>query len=140
MTILITGSNGGVGSRLVKHLLEGGARDLACHYRSASDEVAQLLRKADPDPDKHPFPAGLIGLTKALALELANKSITVNAVALGYFNCGLLEDIPVELHAQIKARIPIGRFGEGSDVGSTVKLLLDRESAFLTGQVIHLNG
>lgn len=91
-----------------------------CHYASAK--------------------AGLIGLTKSLAQELANKNITVNALALGYFDTGLIHSIPENLHADIKNKIPVKRFGNEADVGSAVRYLIDEKSSFITGQVIHLNG
>ena len=74
------------------------------------------------------------------ALELANKNITVNALALGYFNTGLIDSVAIELQAEIIKKIPLGRFGDEQDVGAAVKFLLSPESQFLTGQVIHLNG
>lgn len=84
--------------------------------------------------------AGLIGLTKSLALELAPKGITVNALALGYFNAGLIDDVSPELQGEIKKKIPMGRFGEEKDIGAAVVYLLSAESQFYTGQVMHLNG
>ncbi len=84
--------------------------------------------------------AGLIGLTKALAAELASKGITVNAVALGYFNAGLIDSVPEEMRAEIKKKIPLNRFGELTDIGSAIKYLFSDEASFYTGQVLHLNG
>lgn len=92
----------------------------ACHYSAAK--------------------AGLIGLTKSLALELAPKGITVNALALGYFNTGLINDVSPELQIEIKKKIPLGRFGEQQEIGAAVAYLLSPESQFYTGQVMHLNG
>lgn len=84
--------------------------------------------------------AGVMGFTKSLSLELANKNITVNALALGYFNAGLIDSVSKDLQAEIIKKIPANRFGEEQDVGSAVKYLLSPEAQFLTGQVIHLNG
>lgn len=84
--------------------------------------------------------SALVGLTKAMALELANRKVTVNAIALGYFNFGLIEDVPEEMQQQIKSKIPEGRFGEKEDVGGLVQYLLSPESSFITGQLLHLNG
>ncbi len=84
--------------------------------------------------------AGLVGFTKSLALELANKKITANAIALGYFGTGLIDSVPEHLQAEIKTKIPLNRFGDASDVGSTVEFLLSDSAAFMTGQVLHLNG
>ena len=84
--------------------------------------------------------AGLVGLTKSLALELAPKGITVNALALGYFSAGLINEVSPELQMELKKKIPIGRFGDEQDIGSAVAYLLSQESQFYTGQVMHLNG
>jgi 3-oxoacyl-[acyl-carrier protein] reductase len=84
--------------------------------------------------------AGLIGLTKSMALELSNKKITVNAIALGYFSAGLIDSVPQNIQAEIKTKIPAGRFGNYDDVGSSVEFLLAATSSFITGQVLHLNG
>jgi 3-oxoacyl-[acyl-carrier protein] reductase len=83
---------------------------------------------------------GIIGLSKALSLELANKSITVNTIALGYFDRGLINDVPEPLQEEIKLRTPIKRFGQSIEVGSLVKYILDKDSGFTTGQVFHING
>lgn len=84
--------------------------------------------------------AGLIGLTKSLSLELANKNITVNALALGYFSTGLIESVPKDLQNEIVKKIPMNRFGNEQDIGAAVKYLLSPEAQFITGQVLHLNG
>lgn len=78
--------------------------------------------------------------TKALSLELASKNITANALALGYFQYGLINQVNEQLQAEIKERIPMKRFGTGTDVGGYIRFLLSEESAFTTGQVIHING
>lgn len=84
--------------------------------------------------------AGLIGLTKSLALELAPKGVTVNSIALGYFNAGLIDSVSPELQLEVKKKIPLNRFGEQQDIGAAVTYLLSPESQFYTGQVMHLNG
>ena len=235
---LITGSNGGIGQHIVRHLLLLGDRNVFCHYRSDNDGIVAALREAGLDADRHSFKAdlgdeasidamarfinsefggvrnlinvagsssnamswkmskseftrilndslvttflcckafvpemrerrngrivnfssvvgatgvagaahyaaakaGLIGFTKSLALELASRGITANAVALGYFDTGLIETVPPEIQAEIMKRIPVGRFGSQSDIGGAVKYLISDEAEFLTGQVIHLNG
>lgn len=84
--------------------------------------------------------AGIMGLTKSLAQELASKNITVNALALGYFSTGLIDSVPPEIQTEIIKKIPMNRLGNEEDVGSTIKFLLSPEASFLTGQVLHLNG
>ncbi|MBC7458137.1 MAG: SDR family oxidoreductase [Bdellovibrionaceae bacterium] len=236
--ILITGANGGIGQFVMRHLLASDSRNIICHYRGENENIYNLLKEFDLDPQKHAFcadlvdeqsiqtmsseiskhhshvsgllnvagsstnamswkmtkaefmkvvednllsaflcskffipdmrakgfgriinfssvvgftgmpgashysaaKAGLLGLTKSLALELAPKGITVNAVALGYFNAGLINDVSNTLQEEIKKKIPMNRFGEMQDVGAAVKYLLSTESQFYTGQVMHLNG
>lgn len=84
--------------------------------------------------------AGLVGLTKSLSLELANKNITVNTIALGYFQYGLINDVSPELQTSIISKIPMQRLGSKDDIGHTVQYLLDEKASFVTGQVVHLNG
>lgn len=84
--------------------------------------------------------AGLMGLTKSMSKELANKNITVNAVALGYFNAGLIDDVSEDLKAEIKKSIPMQRFGEASDIGSLIQYLISDDAKYFTGQVVNLNG
>lgn len=84
--------------------------------------------------------SGIVGFTKSLALELAGRGITANAVALGYFNAGLINSVPAAIQDEIRKSIPVGRLGEQADVGNAVSYLISRESSFMTGQVMHLNG
>ena len=84
--------------------------------------------------------AGLIGLTKTLALELAPKNITVNAFALGYLEFGLIHHLSAELQDQVKSRVPAKRFGSGPEIGGALRYLLSPEGAYTTGQVMHING
>lgn len=84
--------------------------------------------------------AGVVGLSKALSLELANKNITVNTIALGYFDRGLINDVSKQLQDEIKSRTPIKRFGQSNEVGALVKYILGLDAEFTTGQVFHING
>jgi len=84
--------------------------------------------------------AGIVGFTKSIALELASREVTANAIALGYFDAGLIDSVPEAMQAEVRKRIPLGRFGTKSDVGAAVSYLLGDDSAFFTGQVLHLNG
>ncbi|MCX6842140.1 MAG: SDR family NAD(P)-dependent oxidoreductase [candidate division WOR-3 bacterium] len=84
--------------------------------------------------------AGIVGFTKAVALELANKNVTVNVLALGYFEYGLINQVPVALQDEIRARTPLKRFGKGREIGGIIEYLLSEDGGFTTGQVLHLNG
>jgi len=84
--------------------------------------------------------AGLIGLTKAAARELASRSITVNAVAPGFVLTELTRDLPEALQAEITARTPLGRFGTTDEIAQAVAFLASDEAAYITGQVLAVDG
>ncbi|HYH94160.1 MAG TPA: 3-oxoacyl-[acyl-carrier-protein] reductase [Candidatus Saccharimonadales bacterium] len=84
--------------------------------------------------------AGLIGLTKATARELASRSITVNAVAPGFVLTELTQDLPAELQAQITDRTPLGRFGTTEEIANAVAFLASDEAGYITGQVLAVDG
>ncbi|MFN8619486.1 MAG: 3-oxoacyl-[acyl-carrier-protein] reductase [Chloroflexota bacterium] len=84
--------------------------------------------------------AGLIGLTKATARELASRSITVNAVAPGFVLTELTQDLPQELMGQITERTPLGRFGTPEEIASAVAFLASDEAGYITGQVLAVDG
>ncbi len=84
--------------------------------------------------------AGLIGLTKASARELASRGITVNAVAPGFVLTELTQDLPQELQQQVTERTPLGRFGTPEDVSAAVCFLASDEAAYITGQVLAVDG
>jgi 3-oxoacyl-[acyl-carrier protein] reductase len=84
--------------------------------------------------------AGLIGLTKATARELASRSITCNAVAPGFVTTELTRDLPEALQAELIARTPLGRFGTTEEIANAVAFLVSDEAAFITGQVLAVDG
>ncbi len=81
--------------------------------------------------------AGIIGATKALSLELAKRGITVNCIAPGVIETDMISEIPAE---EVKKMIPMKRFGRPEEVASLVNYLMSEEAAYITGQVISVNG
>jgi 3-oxoacyl-[acyl-carrier protein] reductase len=84
--------------------------------------------------------AGLIGLTKATARELASRTITVNAVAPGFVLTELTQDLSDDLKAQITDRTPLGRFGTTDEIANAVAFLASDDAAYITGQVLAVDG
>ena len=84
--------------------------------------------------------AGLIGFTKAMAREVASRSVTVNAVAPGYVTTGMVEDLSEGTRQQILGRIPMGRFGTAGDVAEAVLFLCSEGAGYITGQVLTVDG
>lgn len=84
--------------------------------------------------------AGLIGLTKSVARELATRAVTVNAVAPGYIETEMTSGLSEEVTAKIMAEIPLARLGSGDDVAAAVAYLVSDDAAYVTGQCLHVNG
>jgi len=84
--------------------------------------------------------AGLIGLTRALALEIASRNITVNAVAPGFIVSPMTDPLPQEAKDAFLARIPLGRMGCDAEVAAAVVFLASEEAGYITGAVIDVNG
>ena len=84
--------------------------------------------------------AGLIGLTKSLALELSSRSVTVNAVAPGFVETDMTAGLSQELKGNMLAHIPLRRFGKAEDVAAAVRFLASDEASYITGHVLDVNG
>jgi 3-oxoacyl-[acyl-carrier protein] reductase len=84
--------------------------------------------------------AGMIGLTKSVAQEMASRGITVNAVAPGYIDTDMTKDLPEQVKQSILSAVPVGRMGTGEDVAAAVKFLVSDEAAYITGHVLAVNG
>jgi 3-oxoacyl-[acyl-carrier protein] reductase len=84
--------------------------------------------------------AGLIGLTRALAVEVASRSITVNAVAPGFIVSPMTDPLPDAVKQQLLARIPLGRMGMDAEIAAAIVFLASDEAAYITGAVLDVNG
>lgn len=84
--------------------------------------------------------AGVIGFTKALALESARKGVTVNAVAPGYVDTDMVAHVPPDVLARIKTEIPVGRLGRPDEIARCVAFLASEEQGFITGATLTVNG
>ncbi|WP_424765821.1 3-oxoacyl-[acyl-carrier-protein] reductase [Paenibacillus sp. sgz302251] len=84
--------------------------------------------------------AGVIGLTKASARELASRGITVNCVAPGFIQTDMTDKLPEEMRESLSGQIPLARLGDPGDIANAVRFLASDASAYMTGQTIHVDG
>jgi 3-oxoacyl-[acyl-carrier protein] reductase len=84
--------------------------------------------------------AGLEGFTRALALEVASRNVTVNAIAPGFIGTAMTEGLPEAAKAKLLERIPVGRMGTDHEVACGVRFLASDEASYITGHVLHING
>jgi 3-oxoacyl-[acyl-carrier protein] reductase len=84
--------------------------------------------------------AGLIGLTKAIAIEIASRNITVNAVAPGFIETPMTDVLADKVKEELKTRIPLGRMGSARDVAAAIVFLASDEACYITGHVLDVNG
>ncbi len=84
--------------------------------------------------------AGLIGLTKAIAMEVASRNITVNAVAPGFIVSPMTDPLPPKVKDELVVRIPLGRMGTDTDVAAAIVFLASEEAGYITGHVLDVNG
>jgi 3-oxoacyl-[acyl-carrier protein] reductase len=84
--------------------------------------------------------AGMIGMSKALAAEVASRGITVNCIAPGFIATAMTEKLGEDQQGRLRERIPAGRLGSGDDVAAAACYLASEEAAYVTGQTLHVNG
>ena len=84
--------------------------------------------------------AGVTGMTKALAQELASRGVTANCVAPGFIATAMTDDLPDAQKEALNQRIPAGRMGAGDDIAAAVVYLASKEAGYVTGQTLHVNG
>jgi len=84
--------------------------------------------------------AGLIGLTKTIAREYANRNVTANDVAPGFIDTAMTKALSEQVRTDLAKQIPLGRLGSSEDVANAVRFLASPAAAYITGQVIHVNG
>jgi len=84
--------------------------------------------------------AGMIGMSKALAAEVASRGITVNCIAPGFIQSPMTDALNAQQKERLLGGIPSGRLGEGNDVAAAVVYLASQEAAYVTGQTLHVNG
>jgi 3-oxoacyl-[acyl-carrier protein] reductase len=84
--------------------------------------------------------AGVMGFTKAMALELAGRNVTVNAVAPGFIDTDMTRSLSDEHKHALVSRIPLGRLGQPEDIGNAVAFLASPEASYITGVTLHVNG
>ncbi|CAG7623238.1 3-oxoacyl-[acyl-carrier-protein] reductase [Paenibacillus allorhizosphaerae] len=84
--------------------------------------------------------AGVIGMTKAAAKELASRGITVNCVAPGFIETDMTDKLSEELRAQLQQQIPLARLGQPEDIAKAVRFLASDDASYMTGQTIHVDG
>ena len=84
--------------------------------------------------------AGIIGMTKSLAIEYAKKNITLNCVSPGFIQTRMTDNITESVKAVLTSRIPMARLGNGEDVANSVAFLSSDQASYITGETIHVNG
>jgi len=84
--------------------------------------------------------AGVIGFTKTSAKELAQRNITVNAIAPGFITTDMTEQLPEDIKNTMLTQIPLGQFGKTEDISNAVVFLASDESSYITGQTLHIDG
>ena len=84
--------------------------------------------------------AGMIGMTKSLAQEVASRNITANCIAPGFIRSAMTDALNEEQQSRIMSTIPAGRLGEATEIAAAAVYLASEEAAYVTGQTLHVNG
>ena len=84
--------------------------------------------------------AGIVGMSKSLGQESASRGVTVNCIAPGFIRTAMTDALPDAQKEALASKIPMGRMGEGEDIGAAAAYLASREAGYVTGQVLHVNG
>ena len=99
-----------------------------------------ILSHADETKATAAAKAGILGLTKAVARELASRSITVNAVAPGFVQTAMTDALPEAAREKLKTQIPLGRIAQPAEIASAVLFLASPAAGYITGQVLSVDG
>ena len=121
-------------------MIETGIAPKNHHARSSASHTASVVCRNVGQTNYAASKAGLVGMSKALAAEVASRNVTVNCVAPGFIATNMTEALNDDQKATINAKIPAGRMGTPEDVTSAVLYLASDEAAYVTGQTIHDNG
>ena len=112
--------------------------------RSGPDHQHRLASRASwatpARPTTRPRKAGIIGLTKTAAREVASRGITVNAVAPGYIRTEMTDGLPEDAQEAIQELVPLGRFGTADDIAAAAAFLASDDAGYVTGQVLSVDG
>jgi len=84
--------------------------------------------------------AGIIGFSKSLAREVGSRSITVNVIAPGFIQTDITQDIPDEYKEKYMEAIPLGRFGDTTDISNVISFLVSENASYITGEIVRVNG
>ena len=151
----ITGATRGIGRQIAITLAKEGF-DIAINYRKENEDLIETKKMVEDQKVKcftvvgisgnagqtnySASKAGIIGFTKSLAKEVGSRNILVNAVAPGFIETQMTDVLKDEVKEEISKTIPLKRMGTVEDVANVVKFLASKDSSYITGQVINIDG
>ena len=124
--------------RITKPLLRGMLKNRWGRIVTIGSVVAQLGNSGQVNYCA--AKAGIEGFTRALAMEVAARDITVNCIAPGFISTDMTSELPEAVVADLITRVPVGRMGTPNDIASAVAFLVSADAGYITGQTIHVNG